>query len=569
MLIKRSPVRSLSAAALALVLCIVLLAAPAQSAAAAGDPASGAHHPLLLKYLSEHPEYGFAAFLDIDENGVEEMLVSDSAPLPDRCAALLCLVSSDGSRVLVWRLASRNGIRCDASAHSIVIESGGTGVAELCSVTPDGDGLRVLRLGKNCSRPDLGEYYYRFTDFVSEEMEGIPFSFGEKPGPEGSAEPDRELLEKNRISETDYLEQSGALREWETLCFLPVRSTLDHTVRDSGIEAPQILDVVRCFADDRALIALMADGTVRSCGLEAHMDAALAAQFDALTDVRQVAYSSGGLIAVKNDGSVFSTLGESTYMSAPAAEFDPARWNDVERFYDASFEYYGLTRDGRVLVSNDNPDASFGGGLVYRSWTDVAQIVPYAYPESRGLVGLRRDGTVLRADDYYAFNHTPTDAVAIASSGYVVAALNRDGTVFVAGPQTLYSDGFLARAEQLRDVVRIAVSEQCLFALLSDGSVTKCGAEYWDYGLDAWSGIVDIQTMVFVLVGLRDDGRVLFALPDGELDYLSDLRNEASVWEDVVRIEARCPNDIGKPYLLGWTSDGSILAAGLDLTPLL
>ena len=60
-----------------------------------------------------------------------------------------------------------------------------------------------------------------------------------------------------------------------------------------------------------------------------------------------------------------------------------------------------------------------------------------------------------------------------------------------------------------------------------------------------------------------------FALPDGELDYLSDLRNEASVWEDVVRIEARCPNDIGKPYLLGWTSDGSILAAGLDLTPLL
>ena len=131
----------------------------------------------------------------------------------------------------------------------------------------------------------------------------------------------------------------------------------------------------------------------------------------------------------------------------------------------------------------------------------MAQIVPYAYPESRGLVGLRRDGTVLRADDYYAFNHTPTDAVAIASSGYVVAALNRDGTVFVAGPQTLYSDGFLARAEQLRDVVRIAVSEQCLFALLSDGSVTKCGAEYWDYGLDAWSGIVDIQTMVFVLVG--------------------------------------------------------------------
>ena len=61
MLIKRSPVRSLSAAALALVLCIVLFAAPAQSAAAAGDPASGAHHPLLLKYLSEHPEYGFAA----------------------------------------------------------------------------------------------------------------------------------------------------------------------------------------------------------------------------------------------------------------------------------------------------------------------------------------------------------------------------------------------------------------------------------------------------------------------------------------------------------------------------
>ena len=183
------------------------------------------------------------------------------------------------------------------------------------------------------------------------------------------------------LQETDYLEQSGALREWETLCFHPVRSALDHTVRDSGIEAPQILDVVRCFADDRALIALMADGTVRSCGLEAHMDAALAAQFDALTDVRQVAYSSGGLIAVKNDGSVFSTLGESTYMSAPAAEFDPARWNDVERFYDASFEYYGLTRDGRVLVSNDNPDASFGGGLVYRSWTDVAQIVPYAYPE--------------------------------------------------------------------------------------------------------------------------------------------------------------------------------------------
>ena len=233
------------------------------------------------------------------------------------------------------------------------------------------------------------------------------------------------------------------------------------------------------------------------------------------------------------------------------------------------FEYYGLTNDGRILVSNDDPIAGFGGGGPFMSWTGIQKVCFFAYGEDRGLFGLRNDGSVIAADvsvlSHYPFPEDLHDVTAIDSSGYVFCALQRDGTIRVAG---IVGEFIAEEASRMHDVVQAEVCYQKVVCRLRDGTVKACVGTY--PGMESWQDIVDIQDlnigMGCAVVGLGKDGRVRLASRyTEEPGLLARLRQETDTWENIVRMRVINAQD---PYILGWQSDGTMLAAGIDLSGL-
>ena len=358
------------------------------------------------------------------------------------------------------------------------------------------------------------------------------------------------------------------------LCILPGCAAPGGTAAAPGPQEeppesePVILDVIAFSRDPQAIVALMSDGTLKSAGLGSHFEDSVLAQIFSWRDLVKLVSTGSDLIGLKADGSVVSTIGFRKTPYPLDERFDPNTWTGVRDIAFSVEEYYGLTEDGRILFSNDMPDASFGGGQVYRDWCGIKEILPYAYPESRGLIALCEDGSVKRGSEYYDFTRTPTDAVAIASSGFVTACLNRDGTVSVAGPEVVYVEGFAREANQLQDVEQIAASNNALLCRLKDGTVAVCDGDVLPLfaAVSDWRDMVDIQMMRMLLIGLRADGRVLCAPSFEGADYDRELIDALAGWEDIVRIRVHDGGEYFPSCILGWQSDGTLLAAGIDLS---
>ena len=281
--------------------------------------------------------------------------------------------------------------------------------------------------------------------------------------------------------------------------------------------APQVVDIVTCRYCDGCLVALLSDGTVRTAGLEEYLGEELNAWVESWTDIVQICTMGCEIFGLKEDGTVVSTVGrgEKEWNPHPEPQFDPNTWTGVKELVSSGdFEYYGLTYDGRILVSNDDPIAGFGGGGPFMSWTDIQKVCFFAYGEDRGLFGLRNDGSVIAADvsvlSHYPFPEDLHDVTAIDSSGYVFCALQRDGTIRVAG---IVGEFIAEEASRMHDVVQAEVCYQKVVCRLRDGTVKACGGTY--PGMESWQDIVDIQDlnigMGCAVVGLGKDGRVRLA----------------------------------------------------------
>ena len=337
---------------------------------------------------------------------------------------------------------------------------------------------------------------------------------------------------------------------------------------------PQVVDVVCCDYETDCLVALLSDGTVRTAGLEGedYLGEELVAWVNSWTDIVQICTMGCEIFGLKEDGTVVSTVGrgEKEWNPHPEPQFDPNTWTGVKELVSSGdFEYYGLTNDGRILVSNDDPIAGFGGGGPFMSWTDIQKVCFFAYGEDRGLFGLRNDGSVIAADvsvlSHYPFPEDLHDVTAIDSSGYVFCALQRDGTIRVAG---IVGEFIAEEASRMHDVVQAEVCYQKVVCRLRDGTVKACGGTY--PGMESWQDIVDIQDlnigMGCAVVGLGKDGRVRLASRyTEEPGLLARLRQETDTWENIVRMRVINAQD---PYILGWQSDGTMLAAGIDLSGL-
>lgn len=332
-----------------------------------------------------------------------------------------------------------------------------------------------------------------------------------------------------------------------------------------------IIDIVTLHYSTTEMAALTANGTVRTSGLEKSFCAAEIAAIEAWTDIVQLASTGTDFLGLRSDGSVVSTIQENRTFSMPEDPFDPNHWTNVKELVTSENEYFAVTNDGRVLVSNADPEYSFGGGGPYLEWSDIETLCFYAYPEARGLIGLSRDGKLVYPSDY-CFFHEPLEGVAaIDSSGYIHCALLEDGTIRVAGATVEYAaEGLVESAAAIKDAEQIAVDDRAVLCRLHDGTVAVCHASesYADPAVKTWDNICDVQIAQRVAFGLDRLGRVHTAEMENRNDWQAELRSEVESWTDITRIKAYDGFGYEDPYVLGWRSDGSVVAAGLDLSGL-
>lgn len=361
------------------------------------------------------------------------------------------------------------------------------------------------------------------------------------------------------------------------MLILSVLFTLSPTAYAKENLTKKIVDVVVVGDDPRSQIALLTDGTVRTTGLaHAGYSKSLIRWVSSWTDIVQICTMGLHVFGLKEDGRVVSTIGREPkdtplgYLR-PERRFDPNTWTGVKELISSGdFEYYGLTRDGRILVSNDEQGSCFGGCASFMNWTDIKKAVFFAYGEDRGLFGLRGDGTAIAAEDsaftfYGGFSEPVRDVVDIDSSGYIFCALLKDGTVRLGG---VVGEMRREDAARLHDVAQIAVCYQTLLCRLKDGTVVSCGSEGIETLPKDWGSIVEIQSLhpqFPIGLCLGEDGKL-----HATGDFGEDLQKELESWEDIVRVTTqRGVLCVPEPYVLAWESDGTLHAWGIDVSALL
>ena len=105
-------------------------------------------------YLQMHPEFKYGTWIDLNGDGVYELLLSDRDNRVGRIRATLCVLSADGQRIFSWNLYSQYApFTYDPKENAIVGDGGGTGIYELCAVQLNHDELIALR----------GKYYQLYT----------------------------------------------------------------------------------------------------------------------------------------------------------------------------------------------------------------------------------------------------------------------------------------------------------------------------------------------------------------------------------------------------------------------
>ena len=164
-----------------------------------GGTNTGKTNALFDAFLKNHPEYAYAAQLDLDGDSVKEMLVSE---YDHDMRSWLCVVSQDGKRINFWGLSSRYGdFRYDADTNRLAVHTSGTGMAEYCFIKLNGDELEVWHVGRNSDT--LSGYFYAFTERVPGGGERyVSYSYGEFKGQPGRL--DMDFLSKNAISQAEY-----------------------------------------------------------------------------------------------------------------------------------------------------------------------------------------------------------------------------------------------------------------------------------------------------------------------------------------------------------------------------
>lgn len=236
-------------------------------------------------------------------------------------------------------------------------------------------------------------------------------------------------------------------------------------------------------------VALRWDGTVLTRNSHPWYD--VVSQWRDIVSVHELWLRNWEIVALRLDGTVVSTDPDSIYNT----------WTNVESLHQAKWDcsfVAGITKDGKVLCPYF--DVS--------SWTDVVQVDC----SSEMIVGLRKDGTVLYADD--------------------------------SGSKVM---------EGWSDVIQVACHQDIL-ALRSDGTVLTNADSKYRADFSGWNSIVAIDNSWFMYIGLKADGSVVTA---GEFDLAEPDPNQ---WKNMVDVR------LGGDGYMGLRADGTVLECGYEKT---
>lgn len=151
--------------ALAAAFCAVLVLTAAASAV-------GTNNPVFKSYISRHPEYGYAAFIDMNGDGTDEMVLTDTV-MPERVNARLCILTDGGRDMVDVKIYSHYSPLLYWQENGVLAwDTGGTGAYAIGSLSLYGTELFQNIVGreiKYSGNSEHTEYYYKMADI---ELDG-------------------------------------------------------------------------------------------------------------------------------------------------------------------------------------------------------------------------------------------------------------------------------------------------------------------------------------------------------------------------------------------------------------
>ena len=270
-------------------------------------------------------------------------------------------------------------------------------------------------------------------------------------------------------------------------------------------------------------------------------------------DVVQISAGDAGMLALHGDGTVTGVAhevsDERVFQSTIAA------WRDIRQVAAGSYTYFAVGTDGR-LHGFGNAD--------YEDWESVTG-VSLLDVNSVTVVYI---GTKEKGGAYTSFKRSnprlsePSDIRGLAAGNWWLVILLEDGTAVFQGKRapsdcvdTMESWDNLIQVDVAHwygpnEVARMDDASHAAFAgLHADGTVSVTPAE-WFRGVEEWTDIKAISMAANVLLGLRQDGRVVAA---GSNPYAQHGTDD---WRDIVAISA------ARGYCVGLKNDGTLVWAG-------
>lgn len=276
------------------------------------------------------------------------------------------------------------------------------------------------------------------------------------------------------------------------------------------------------YNDPLGVIALYSDGTVAAAGVPEETAAALGQW----RGIRQLRLWNGIAVGLRHDGTL-AVLEASEYdeEGRTQAMTTLSRWYDLQAITCASHHFFGLKKDGTLLVTALGDWPGFGADPTVRfdNWTNLRQVVGGNCSNGEFVVAIRNDGTVLEEGlmDQVWYG-TPKHVTDVSCSGWMLLCLQDDGTVCMTGMDA--TPDILA----WRDMVQVCAGDTLALGLRADGTVAVASPLEQYQEITQWHNVRRLSNYENNVFGVTEDGRVLVC---------SDTLKEAvRDWTDVERI---------------------------------
>ena len=137
------------------------------------------------------------------------------------------------------------------------------------------------------------------------------------------------------------------------------------------------------------------------------------------------------------------------------------------------------------------------------------------------------------------------------SVDYISVGIKPDGTVVATKEDDEYIEG-QRNVSGWNDIVKVCTYLDHILGLRKDGKVLFAGDKSDKYDISEWTDVVDIATNLWVSIGLKKDGRVIKTKDDSRMNSEYNV----SYWNNIVSIAA------GDRHIVGLKSDGTVVATG-------